>query len=150
VSIYARLIAIAAVALALAAGAWRCYTAGQNNIRSAWTAEKLVASENARLKEKALNIATERVDREYQIEKTRLIADKRILNDRLREFASASGRADTSTTSGTSACWGLSNCTCAATTASGIIWRNISRTAAVISLPTYSNSSSSTMASATT
>jgi hypothetical protein len=101
VSIYARLIAITAIALALAAGAWKCYTAGQNNIRAEWTAEKLATSENARLNEKALNIATERVDREYQIEKARLIADKRILNDRLREFVAASGRTDASTTSGT-------------------------------------------------
>lgn len=99
-SVYARLAGLVAVLALLAAGAWKCYTAGQNNIRAEWTAEKLAASENARLKEKALNLSTERIDREYQTEKARLIADKRIVDDRLREFAAASGSTDTSSPSG--------------------------------------------------
>jgi hypothetical protein len=101
VSIYARLIAIAAIALALVAGAWKCYTAGQNNVRAEWTAEKLVASENARLRERAAQVSNERIDRDYQTEKRRAAADKRITDDRLREFVAASGRTDASTTSGT-------------------------------------------------
>lgn len=100
-SIYARLIAVAAIVMALAAGAWKFYTAGQNNIRAAWTAEKLVASETARLRERAAQIANERIDRDYQTEKARLVADKRIVDDRLRDFAAASSNTDTSTPSGT-------------------------------------------------
>ena len=100
-SVYARLIAIAAIALALAAGAWKCYTAGQNNIRAAWTAEKLATSENARLRERAAQASNERIDRDYQTQKARAAADKRITDDRLRDFTAASGNTDTRTTSGT-------------------------------------------------
>jgi hypothetical protein len=101
VSIYTRTIAIAAIVLALAAGAWKCYTAGQNNIRAAWAAEKLATSENARLRERAAQVSNERIDRDYQNEKSRLIADKRITDERLREFTAASADTDTQPASGT-------------------------------------------------
>ena len=102
ISLYARLAAITAICVALAAGAWKCYTAGQNNIRAEWTAERLVASEAARLKEKALNLSTERINHEYQTQKARLAVDKRVSDDRLRDFTAAvSADTDSSTTSGT-------------------------------------------------
>jgi hypothetical protein len=100
-SIYARLIAIAAIALALAAGAWKCYNAGQDNIRAAWTAEKLATSENARLRERAAQVSNERIEREYQNQKARAAADKRIVDDRLRDFAAASGSTVASAPGGT-------------------------------------------------
>jgi Flp pilus assembly protein TadB len=97
-----RLLVYAAIAVALAAGGWKCYTAGQKNIRAAWTAEKLAASETARLREQAAQKSNERVDREYQTQKARLAADKRATDDRLRDFqAVASSDTTAITTSGT-------------------------------------------------
>ncbi|MFN5348816.1 MAG: hypothetical protein ACK5A0_04665 [Polaromonas sp.] len=100
-SLYAKLAMLAALALALAAGAWKCYTAGQNNIRAEWTAEKLATSEAARLREKAAQIQTERIDRDYQTQKARAADAQRITDDRLRDFtAAASATTIASTTSG--------------------------------------------------
>lgn len=72
------------------------YKAGRASVRSAWDAEKIVASENARLREKAAQIATERVDHAYQTAKARAAADKRLVDDRLRDFTTASSDTDTS------------------------------------------------------
>jgi hypothetical protein len=72
------------------AGGWKCYTAGQNNIRAEWTAEKLAISETSRMREKAAQIQNEKVDHDYQNQKARAAADKRIVDDRLREYAAAS------------------------------------------------------------
>ena len=89
ISLYARLAAITAICVALAAGAWKCYTAGQNNIRAEWNAERLATSENARLREQAAQRTNERIDHEFQTQKARLVADKRITDDRLRDFQAA-------------------------------------------------------------
>jgi hypothetical protein len=100
--IYGRIVTYAAIGLALTASGWKCYTAGQNNIRAAWTAEKLATSETARLREQSAQKSNERVDREYQTAKTRLAADKRATNDRLRDFqAVASASSNSTTASGT-------------------------------------------------
>lgn len=99
-TIYARLIGIAAILLLLAGGAWKCYTAGKKNERAEWIAKELATSEAARLRERAAQIQNERIDRDYQISKARAAADKRITDDRLREFATASADSTTSTASG--------------------------------------------------
>lgn len=99
-SLYAKLAVMAALVLALAASAWKCYTAGQNNIRAEWTAEKLATSEAARLRERAAQISNERVDRDYQTAKARAADAQRITDDRLRDFTAAAGASgDTPTTS---------------------------------------------------
>ena len=58
------------------------------------TAAALVASETARLREQAAQKSNERVDREYQISKNRLAADKRITDDSLRELQAAINKPD--------------------------------------------------------
>lgn len=64
--------------------------AGRNEVRAEWTAERLATSEASRQREKALTIATQGVDRAYQLEKTRRAAADRITADRLRDFQAAS------------------------------------------------------------
>lgn len=93
-TIYARLIALAAIALALAAGAWKCYTAGQNSIRAEWTAEKLAQTEklatfneNQRHIERArstqsTNAQNDRIKKEQDLQP--VIAASRIELDGLR------------------------------------------------------------------
>lgn len=100
ISLYARLAAIAALLVALAGGGWWCYNQGKKTVQAQWTAEKLATSENARLREQAAQKSNERIDHAYQTEKTRLAADKRITDDRLRDFTAASADTTPSTTSG--------------------------------------------------
>ena len=90
ISTYARLAALAALVVSLAAGGWWCYSQGKKTVMAEWTAEKLVVSENARLRERAAQISNERVDRDYQTAKARAALDQRITDDRLREFEAAS------------------------------------------------------------
>lgn len=59
--LYARVAAAAVIAVALAAGAWRCYSAGKAAVRAEWqadiaerTAQALAASETNRLRERAM------------------------------------------------------------------------------------------------
>ena len=93
------------VLVALAGGAWKLrhngLVAGRAEVQTQWTAEKLATSETARLREQAAQKTVERVDREYQIQKSRLAADGRANADKLRDFKTAIS-ADTkpSTTSG--------------------------------------------------
>lgn len=100
-SFYARLAGIAAIVLALVAGGWWCYGQGKKTVQAEWNAEKLAVSESARLRERAAQIANERVDRDYQTEKARFIADKRITDERLRDFQAASADTATEPSSGT-------------------------------------------------
>ena len=86
ISLYARLAAIAAICVALAGGGWWCYSQGKKTVMAEWTAERLAASENARLREQAAQRTNEGIDRDYQTAKNRLVADKRITDDRLRDF----------------------------------------------------------------
>ncbi len=99
-SLYARLAALAFIALALAAGAWKCYTAGQNNIRAEWTAEKLANSENARMREQAAQKSNERIDRDYQTKKAADRAAGVLAADSLRKYTDISASAATSTSCG--------------------------------------------------
>jgi hypothetical protein len=99
-SLYARLAALLAVLVLLAGIAWKIDQNGYKRSQAEWTAEKLATSETARLREQAAQKTIERIDRDYQIQKARAAADKRITDDRLREFAAASGDTETSTTSG--------------------------------------------------
>ena len=102
-----KLAAIGMVAVALAGGAWKLrhsgVTAGRAEIQKQWSAERLAASENARLREQAAQKSNERVDREYQTAKTRLAADSRANSDKLRDLKATLKPADSiaSTTSGT-------------------------------------------------
>lgn len=64
------------------------YKAGRAAVRQQWDAEKLVASETARLREHAAQVSNERIDHAYQTAKARAAADQRIVDDRLRDFTS--------------------------------------------------------------
>ena len=75
------------------------YRSGKANMRAAWDAEKLMAQEALRQREKALSIANQGVDREIQAEKSRRVAAERLAADRLRDFQAASNRARDSTAS---------------------------------------------------
>ena len=88
-SLYARLAGLAAICVALAAGAWKLDHNGYKRSQNERTAEMLVMSENARLKEKALNLSTERIEYEFQITKNQLALDKRATDERLRDFTAA-------------------------------------------------------------
>lgn len=102
ISLYARLAAVAALLVALAGGGWWCYSQGKKTVQAKWNAERLATSETARLREQAAQRTNERIDREFQTTKARLAADKRIIDDRLREFqAAVSADTNTQPTSGT-------------------------------------------------
>ena len=102
ISLYARIAAIAAVLVLLAGIGWRIDQGGYKRAKTEWNAEKLASSENARLREQAAQKSTEGIDREYQSTKTRLLADKRITDNKLRDFQAAiSADTNTTTTSGT-------------------------------------------------
>lgn len=90
ISLYARLAAIASLLVALAGAGWWCYSQGKKTVTAEWTAEKLASSENARLREQAAQKSNERVDRDYQVQKSRLLADNRVVVERLRDFQAAS------------------------------------------------------------
>lgn len=81
------------ILVALAGGAWKLrhggLVAGRAEVQAEWTAEKLAMSETARLREQAAQKSNERIDREYQTAKTRLVADKRVTDDSLRELQAA-------------------------------------------------------------
>jgi len=96
ISIYARIAALAAVLVLLAGIGWRIDQGGYKRAKAEWNAEKLATSENARLREQAAQKSTEKVDREYQTAKNRLAADKRVSDDRLRDFQAVIS-ADTAT-----------------------------------------------------
>ena len=70
----------------LAFSHFTAYRAGKANVRAEWTAEKLAQSEAARQREKALTIATQKVDHALQVQKARLIAERRAADDSLRLF----------------------------------------------------------------
>ena len=72
------------------------YRAGRGAIQAKWdkehaeiTAAALTASETARLREQALQKSNERIDRDYQTQKTKLAADKRVTDDSLRSLQAA-------------------------------------------------------------
>lgn len=69
------------------------YRSGKVNVRAAWDAEKMMAQEALRQREKSLSIANQGVDREIQAEKSRRVAAERLAADRLRDFQAASDRA---------------------------------------------------------
>ena len=91
------------VALALAAVLafthGMAYRSGRGAIQAKWdkehaeiTAAALTASETARLREHALQKANEGIDRDYQTQKTKLAADKRVTDDSLRVLQAAIGQ----------------------------------------------------------
>lgn len=100
-SLSALLAGLAMVLALLAGGGWWCYSQGKKTVMADWMDERLNTSETARKREQAAQKSNERIDRDYQTEKTRLIADKRATDDRLRNFQAASADTATSTTSGT-------------------------------------------------
>lgn len=79
-------------ALVVLYGQWasRLKTAAKAEVHAAWTAEKLAASEASRQREKALTIATQGVDRAFQIDKARRATAERATAERLREYQAAS------------------------------------------------------------
>jgi len=62
------------------------YRAGKATVRAEWTADKLAASEASRQAEKAKTIANQKVDHALQVQKARLAADRRAVDDGLRAF----------------------------------------------------------------
>lgn len=70
-TLYARLAVLITILLALAAGAWKSYTMGAKSVLAEWTAQKLVDSETARIREQAMQKSTEKIGRDYEISKTR-------------------------------------------------------------------------------
>ena len=102
ISIYARLAALLALVVGLAAGGWWCYSQGKKTVMADWTAEKLVASENARLRERAAQVSNERIDRDYQKQKAADRAAIAAADDGLRDLKTAIGPSNpASATSGT-------------------------------------------------
>ena len=102
ISIYGRIAGVVALLVLLAGIGWKLDHNGYKRSQAEWNAEKLATSENARLREQAAQKTVERVDREYQVQKNRLVADKRVTDDRLRDFkATISANTDTSAPSGT-------------------------------------------------
>ena len=102
-SLYARLAVLAAVLLALAAGAWKCYHAGASSVRAEWTAEKLETERLARLREQTLTRKNEEVANAYQLEKKRRAAADLLAADRLRDLTAALASADAAASGGTDA-----------------------------------------------
>ena len=102
-----KLAASGAIVVAIAGGAWKLrhggLVDGRNEVRAEWQAEKLASSENARLREQAAQKSNERVDREYQTQKARILADGLANADKLRELQATLKPADNtaSTPSGT-------------------------------------------------
>lgn len=85
-SLYARLAGLLAVLVLLAGVAWKIDQNGYKRSQAKWTAEKLAMSENARLREKALNLSTERIDRDYQKQKAADRVAAGAAADSLRDF----------------------------------------------------------------
>ena len=94
-----RIIIMLALAGMLAFTHLASYRAGKASLRAEWTAEKLAASETARLAEKARNLANQKVDHDLQIDKARRAAADRVTADRLREFQAALAEPDNPATS---------------------------------------------------
>ena len=78
-----------ALAVAMAGALAKSFSAGKAAVRAEWAAEKLAASETARLAEKARSLANQKVDHDLQIDKARRAAADRVTADRLREFQAA-------------------------------------------------------------
>ena len=92
-SLYAKLAVVAALLLSLAAGVWKIHHAGVKAGRAECLAEKLVATESARLREQAAQKTNERIDRENQIRKTNDRAVDAAAADSLRQLNAASASA---------------------------------------------------------
>lgn len=105
-----RVWAAIALAVALAASHWKAYHLGGAECRTEQaqdsarlTAQALAASEENRVKEKALNLSNERIRNELVKEKALRAADAVATAGKLRDFESALDRvasADTGATSG--------------------------------------------------
>lgn len=94
--LYARLAAAAVIAMALAAGAWKCYSAGKAAVRAEWqadiaerTAQALVASEKARAREQELSATINTVRGQYakQVQNLHVVAGAAA--DGMRELQTA-------------------------------------------------------------
>lgn len=88
-----------ALAVAMAGALAKSFSAGKAAVRAEWAAEKLAASETARLAEKARNLANQKVDHDLQIDKARRASADRVTADRLREFQAALAEPDNPATS---------------------------------------------------
>jgi len=91
-----RVWAAVAMAIVLAASHWKAYTAGGKSVQAGWdkeraelTAAALAASEQARIKEKALNLSLNKVRNDYAKEKSLRAADARVTAGRLSELQAA-------------------------------------------------------------
>lgn len=101
ISIYAKLAMIAALCVALAAGAWKLrhdgYTTGLADGRAEFTAAKLAAEETGRILSLAKSKANQGVDLDYQAFKARATAAGRATADSLRRADDADARASANT-----------------------------------------------------
>ena len=105
-----------ALAAMLALTHGMAYRSGRGAIQGKWDKERaeivataLTASETARLREQAAQKANERIGHDYQTQKTKLAADKRVTDDSLRSLQAAINQpsAVASTTSGAYGTGGL-------------------------------------------
>ena len=101
-----KLAASGAIVVVIAGGAWKLRHSGlvdgRTEVRAEWNAEKLASNENARLREQAALKNNERIDRDYQTQKARILADGLANADKLRDLQATLKPADnvTSTTPG--------------------------------------------------
>lgn len=89
-----------AVALAgmLAFTHYKAFNGGKAAVQGLWTAEKLADSEAKRIREKALTIATTKVDYALQQSKKRDLAAGRAAANSLRDFKAAIAKPDSAPT----------------------------------------------------
>lgn len=103
-TVYARMAVLIALAVALCGWTWKAYSLGANKVLAQWTAQKLIDSEAARLREKALQISNERLDRDYQTKKSALAVAAVANAGKLRDLqAVITASINTSTPSGDNA-----------------------------------------------
>lgn len=100
-TLYARLAVLLAVLLALGAGAWKIryggMVAGRAEVQAKWDTEKQALAELAQRTRANQTEANQRIDRDQQAIKARAALDKRVTDDRLRDFQAAADSGATAT-----------------------------------------------------
>ena len=93
---------VVGLAVGLAFTHVKAFKGGKAAVMAEWNADKVVQSETARLREKALAFSNQGVDRDLQTAKKRAAADAVLAAGKLRDLQTALGPgADTAPTSGT-------------------------------------------------
>ena len=99
-----KLAAAAMLLLVLAGGVWKVkhsgIVQGRAEVQAKWDAEKTALVELAHRTRDNQTQANQKVDNDYQTQKARIAADKRVTDERLREYQAAA--ADSSTAAASS------------------------------------------------